>query len=1145
MNEDELIPAKKYLKAFATRVSGETDIQVELADQTDASYSWQGAFIHPLQPLENAHQRDAREAVWMEKDPEKHRDVSGEALGRYFGFTASSPQLMPTANETPEVTGDIFEDKLKNARGIVSTAASVVRAYAQEGAPAPEAQTITELQRKLKECIAPLQEILQEFEGIRQNYDVEKGDLPILGEVETNLTKAGETLDGEALPAASIGACIKQYLKPALQMLESMLTGLACVQTFHVIEPFYLYRLLVKYQIKANQKIEEDQKRHVSGNLTDILNNEQTWVRDWLQAKMVTLDEAMAKNDRDVGFHLKGGRALYLALHQPEEGKNDWDTSVLINPELSSRKWYEKLAKVHNDILRQLNRYKREFFVLAHKRENIEQMKTSMVAEKDKVVPDSEADPEQANLIEGAEQVEHLADASVAGTAELDPDDFGATTLPMPGCPLFFSEESKTKAEMIDIGIARRATPELIGQWHHVIKSAPGLLNKSWTQNIPIPAHRYYLDEYLEMIREAYDEPKTKVEKRVKRLAEILNIAPEQDTDKDFNMEKTIQLAHDRVDEGQLAPCLDEIKGLKEQEKLAEWRLLTVLVEEYYTAYDFSWKTGLASAFVDEFKKNLEDTSYFRTSKPIDDCEKKLDTPKKQLLKRISFAHKLGENLNEHRRNRANYFGFFADGYGPKEKEAKQKAKERRVLLGNFVKSLYTASVVTSKKPSPKKRPFLSSIFSAKAKPADTGIQIFSPDSELQFQFAVTGAFAAHLHADYAANFSNKNGTCHVPKKLRTRLAEKLDPVDALEIKIYCDPTLNMKNAADWVYEQVLKPAMDTYVQSDLTPNLEPLWIEESKDEEGHIDKEAELLVFWPESIKADQFAEGKGYRPVIARIRVVTNSWPQLSFIWGYPVLSLPNLIQEYDQRAQEMVEYSAKHQLTKTSNLLRALATYFDESKLDAPEDDAEAPPNEDNQPPPPPNEDNPPPPPPEDRYTQQKQAAKTMWLNEIAPAFRRAFTNPDLPEELAIDDRDLFDGDGGPGSVRVYKKVVTEPNASVLLYALAHETGHAVTAQKIMSMQGRAQADVPQPANDGAKQHEYLADLIAIHVIQTQLNGHRQSIFDAMDAIANKLGDADAMHPSGAQRVAKMRRLLNGDNTLDELINDVLNHPPHGNL
>jgi len=347
--------------------------------------------------------------------------------------------------------------------------------------------------------------------------------------------------------------------------------------------------------------------------LTDILNNEQAWVREWLQLKMVDLNRELEAIG-DVGFHLKGGRALYYVLRQPELGKNDWDTSVLIDPALGSRAWYAKLREVHNLTLKRLQRYKREFFVIAHKPENIASMKASQ--EKKPSAAPAELDGpglEHLGLVGEADRVEDHAAAGMP----LEPVD--AVGVHPAGRMLFPAYRAGTKAERIDIGIPRRDTPQSVGHWHEII--APGVILKPWTEDIPVPAHRYYIDEYLMMVRGAFDTPQKKVEKRVTRLVAMLKIG-DQDDDPEVNMNRVVQDARARVHGGMLDASLAAVDGLA----LAEKRLLTVLLEEFWDAYGLSWKTGLAGAFDEKFQTYLNDEGYVEYSKSIEECREGLRT---------------------------------------------------------------------------------------------------------------------------------------------------------------------------------------------------------------------------------------------------------------------------------------------------------------------------------------------------------------------------------------------------------------------------------------------------------------------------------------------------------------------------------------
>lgn len=1249
MTEDELIPAKALLKGFAKRVSTQAKIQVVLTPQTDSDYTWQGELIHPLQPLENMHQRASREAVWRELDPEKHQAASGEALSQYFGFSVGTPKPIPTPDNTK------FEDKLREARGKIAKAWVEVREVKQGGyKDSDKFPTIT---KGLADALDLLSEIVQEFTNISLEFNVTDEDLPIIPQ-SAKLLNDSKTKLNECSPSslaitssssqvnqnqddwALLYDILSKQIRPAFSMISSMITGLSCIQIFQVIDTFYLYRLLVKFRIESDQEIDEGKKRQVSGDLTDILNNEQTWVRDWLKVKMVDLNKFFEQTG-DVGFHLKGGRALYYVMRQPELGKNDWDTSVLINPALHSQQWYEKLSEVHNVILERLQRYKREFFVLAHKKENIENMKHSLQTDaSEQSNPQDKFAIEDINMLRQVELIEQQAEHNnTMVPSHMEPDSIPEVIHPK-GSILFPKYRAGTKAEMIDIGIPRRDTPQSQGHWHEII--IPGVLTKAWTDDIPVPAHRYYIDEYLMMVRSAFDTPQKKVEKRATRLAAMLRIGP-QDNDPEKNMNLTVRQAYDRAHGNGIDGALSSVKSLP----LAEKRLLTVLLEEFCDAYGLAWKSGLAAAFDHKFQQLLSDKSYVDYSPSIQDCLSKLGaTDDHIVVQQIGFAHKLAHDFEKHFKSLASYFGFSHS----QDETSMLTQTAPSVPALTQQKDSQIAETAFSKKMEPKdRRNFLCSIvrvlFGASILTSETGKHpVFSPSEELQIQFAVTGSFAAHLHADYGANLHDDKGVRRVPDALRNHLKNDLDPVNVIEIKVYCDPNMKLeeeaKNRGETiegnVYEMIMKPALDTFIEKVNIPSLKFTRIDNG-----------DIVLNWPENISLD----GLSYQPTVIRLRIVTKGWPQLSYIWGYPVLTLPDLIREYNHLASETIEYTAEQRLARTSKLLSALLTYFEGFEEpgnqlsgnkkshrsgddnDAPKDypklysimlgtaknatndimrsryrkkfllhhpdharehadidyingltlirnNIKAPPTSD-------SKDvalcilgftiNDTPSDTEllnaykakrkhhemgkdfdapaaidyaykelggqqtNNYDELKASAKNQWLHVVRPMFFETYPAADLPAELNIDDRDSFDGDGGPGVVRIFRKIVTESDPSILLYALCHETSHAVVADKVRSLNKQ----VPAPMNDGARQHEYLADLIGIDLIQTRLPTALGRLTMAMNDIEIKLGTGDVMHPSGQQRVAKMRRLLNGHNTLDELIVDILDHPPHGNL
>jgi hypothetical protein len=90
------------------------------------------------------------------------------------------------------------------------------------------------------------------------------------------------------------------------------------------------------------------------------------------------------------------------------------------------------------------------------------------------------------------------------------------------------------------------------------------------------------------------------------------------------------------------------------------------------------------------------------------------------------------------------------------------------------------------------------------------------------------------------------------------------------------------------------------------------------------IDPDSEqIFLYWPKKVTINS----QEYTPLAIRISFVRGGqWPQLAFIWGLPVLSLRDLIREYDRRSAAVEEFGAKQGLRKTSTLLKAMLTEFD---------------------------------------------------------------------------------------------------------------------------------------------------------------------------------------------------------------------------
>ncbi|HCW05926.1 MAG TPA: hypothetical protein DGG95_01025, partial [Cytophagales bacterium] len=868
MAKSSMTAGETSLQAIANKVTEVTMLKVSLAPQTDTSFMLKAPLIHPMQALENCYQKVIREAVRLEKNPEKHRDVVSSKLNEYFLLDAGEPGLI----NSPEGSDAMLEESFQTASELLSKIKYIAKTSIDSNMVIT-AEEMSEIKNQLQLVMSTCQNVVAEFEEIRLTMGVDIESISILSEASNYLKNAlvemNSITDWKSILALTIG-----NLRNAMGLLERMLEGLACVQIFHVIDTFYLYRLLVRYRIESNDPISAEDKMKVSSELTGILNNgnpeakDRSWLADWLKEKMRNIDSDL-KQLGDIHFHLKGGRALEYVRRLPENGRNDWDTSALINPELSAEQWYSKFTSLHNLLVLRLRRYKREYFVLINKHADY-LLETLDVKpnEQPEMNPDANLfeDDELEAAAEEFDEID-LRVAKVNANSQSD-DDY----LPsLKNREMFFPKDSVgCKAELIDIGIPRRDTVQAFSHWHHI---GPGIIRKEWTANIPVPDHRYYIDEYLMMIRDAFEVPAKKLEKRISRLASFLTLGAE-DNDPICNMDTVIQHARTLVSEAGLNKSLAAIA----KEPIAVQRMMTILFEEFVMAYELDKRPGLRGSF-DDFVAKISATpgtmEQYIGAYPdcINDALVHLTDNDKVVLKWIAFSQALSNTFQAHLREKASVFGFglnLSTGLKPIG-----SALERSTALKHFIKWLYSESV-------------------------------FNPADELEVQFAIAGSFAAFLHADYAST--------RLPADFIKQLEEELDPVDVIEIKVFCHP-IRLKDAKpDIVWESLFETPLKSYCEQYNPP------FDIQRD--GNT-----AYIVWRENISIGEMS----YKPLVARIRIVTEGWPQLSYVWGYPVLSLSDLIQEYFLKAgTQTEEFKTVKSLSQTANLLKGILTYFEAGEL-----------------------------------------------------------------------------------------------------------------------------------------------------------------------------------------------------------------------
>jgi len=812
-------PGANSLREVAKNAAKDTGFQVDLAACKDMSISWLCANAQPMQVLETIHQKTVRRAGQAQAaGSDARQQAEFESLRQFFAFEVSEPALRgggDVADTSPAARFSAASKQLSAIRRQLSTSG-----LALAGDP-----TYLNLTRtRLLDSLLELDKIQSSFQNFPEYQHFHNADVPILKAAQDGLDASRAAVTAAGTKAQFEAAC-RQISSDVVSNLELAIDGLAKISMIYSIEPFFLFRLMVPFQAFTALGVTQADRRKVSARLTELLNNSKLgldWMPVWLEDKIRELAQALHAldpNREDLVFFLKGGRAQAYLLGNPGSGTSDWDTGIVINPNLPGEYWHATFNKVHNLVLDKLRKFKQEFFVLVHLHANdiaIEMASTRSDFDED--------------VIEALDYSYQLSDRLCEAG----------------------DEKGSCKAELIDIGIPRRDTVEAFEQWDNTRPYVMTPLN-----DIPIPGHLYFVDEYLAMTREALaglSPAPHKICKRVRRFFEILNI----DNARDPGLDHIIAEVRHEIEGPVFAQSLPLVDQPAQPKHLT--RLIPVLLKQFMHAYELRAESGLAPMVDHSFANQTNVIPGIAILPPVAagiaaDAGWNAATHG-AVLQWVAAAAQVSDMFELNFRDRAAFFGF-----GP---TADANQRQRRQNLESFVKTLYTQTA-------------------------------FGKDNEdSEVQLAVGGSLAAYLHADYGQLApSDKN---------------RLDPVTRIELKVFCR---NAQADPVTVTQALLAPAIQAYL---LNPANAQFNVVNAAPGEVHL--------FWPNHETIGHLS----YRPLIVRIQVEREVWPQVAFIRGLPVLSLRDLIREYDRAAASAEEWGRVQRLRETSGTLRTLLTSFD---------------------------------------------------------------------------------------------------------------------------------------------------------------------------------------------------------------------------
>ncbi|MEY8860389.1 M48 family metalloprotease [Tenacibaculum singaporense] len=155
-------------------------------------------------------------------------------------------------------------------------------------------------------------------------------------------------------------------------------------------------------------------------------------------------------------------------------------------------------------------------------------------------------------------------------------------------------------------------------------------------------------------------------------------------------------------------------------------------------------------------------------------------------------------------------------------------------------------------------------------------------------------------------------------------------------------------------------------------------------------------------------------------------------------------------------------------------------------------------------------------------KEEKLKELYLKTVKPLFKE-FTEVDIPNEFRIDKHDTSVNAGAAMNyVEVSQGLIDYDKDYIKAFVLAHELGHIVTLKQ--AEQFNLGTEIPNGTKINAyKKAEYLADIIAVHLITTQEVELGNDLKTNFEVLQNLLGPEIFTHPGAVDRVALMKEYV----------------------
>ncbi|MBB4956160.1 hypothetical protein H4S14_004254 [Agrobacterium vitis] len=522
----QLTPIDHYFQNIAARATHAVATQnpppptpapVFDGPQKSTSTAWSALAVHPMSVLETEYVNLVRNAERRGgNDADQARENGFAEMTRFFSLTSGAPTLLGDDGEP------LIDEQLKDLAAHVELVHSMC-----DDRPEDALQGLAEIVADAAELVAYLTNPDElDFAGAGV-----QAAATYLGMFDMSASQAADHWAEQHTEPDQVWDYVDEVNEQLVNKLCASGNVAASARSLYNIEPFYLFRLMHRF-IGGDQAAVMDlaSKGAASGEATKAMHPQAwRWLTEWHEKRVVELKQLLAdlekrlkkkfnvENDL-IRFFLKGGRAMFTALGAPELGENDWDTGILINPQLSPDQWYQAFTEVNNVVVAFLDRSRFSYSTLLARHAN-ELGALQLAAQ---ASPAAQPEPPRyfsqlALLAEhDAERRDRqqrvarsLLSVNVAGR--------GRTLAARPRV-----QPVGVNGELIDVGISKRESVELLEHWLEVeVHDGQGVA----VGGVPVPTLPYFVDDFSTIIRGALatGTADRKLAKRLVRLKLVLD----------------------------------------------------------------------------------------------------------------------------------------------------------------------------------------------------------------------------------------------------------------------------------------------------------------------------------------------------------------------------------------------------------------------------------------------------------------------------------------------------------------------------------------------------------------------------------------------------------------------------------------------